>query len=238
MCTVVQITQHVRGCVSLKLFRSLSKPIWIRRSIAIRVRLLVLLCNTRQHIQLGKFQPQVRPSDKAARLTRSPQSHRTKASRAFTRSMRKKPRRLLVHPHYACKAPTSTKNSSLSPMVAGLRGRRENTHCTEAEHCGIIFIDSLPEACVSLVTFDIILLSMAPRRSTLPICLGASNPAGLIATPFLVKVEPNTSLLCVPRPKRTSLGQPAHRVQSSTKARRHACDNGDPKLSDSFTIHV
>ena len=29
------------------------------------------------------------------------------------------------------------------------------------------------EACVSLVTFDIILLSRAPRRSTLPICSGA-----------------------------------------------------------------
>ena len=44
-----------------------------------------------------------------------------------------------------------------------------------------------------MMTFDIIFLDMSFRRSTLPICSGTSNPAGLIATPFLVRVEPNTT---------------------------------------------
>ena len=43
---------------------------------------------------------------------------------------------------------------------------------------------SLKRACF-LMTFDIIFLSMAPRHSTFPICSGASNPAGLFASPFL-----------------------------------------------------
>ena len=63
----------------------------------------------------------------------------------------------------------------------------------------IMSIDSLPDACVSLVTgdFDIIFLSIAPRRATLPICSGASNPAGLIIPPFLARIELNTLLMCV-----------------------------------------
>ena len=50
-------------------------------------------------------------------------------------------------------------------------------------------IDSLPEAFVSLMTFDIIFFSFAPRRSTLPIYSEASNPAALGTTPFLARVS-------------------------------------------------
>ena len=91
---------------------------------------------------------------------------------------------------------------------------------------------------MSLKTFKIIHVSMAPRRSTLPICSGVSNPAGLIATPLLARVEPNTPLLCVPRSQRTSFGQSALNASSRTKARKHACDDGEPRLSDSLTIHA
>ena len=99
----------------------------------------------------------------------------------------------------------------------------------------IMFIDSLPDACVSLVISDIIFLSMSPRRSTLPICSGASNPAGLIITPFLARVELHTPLLCVPRSRSE---QPAQRVQPCTEARIHACDDGEPRVSDSLTIYA
>ena len=102
----------------------------------------------------------------------------------------------------------------------------------------ILSIDSLPEACVSLMTFDIVFLSMSPRRSTLLICSGASNPAGLITTPFFARVELNTLLLCVRRSQRTSLGQPAQRLQPCTKARGQARDDGEPRVSDSLTIHA
>ena len=97
----------------------------------------------------------------------------------------------------------------------------------------IMSINSLPRACVSLMTWDIIVLSMSPRRSSLPICSDASNPGSLITTPFLARIELNMPLLCVPRSQRTSLGQPAQRVQPCTKARKHACDDGETKLSDS-----
>ena len=51
---------------------------------------------------------------------------------------------------------------------------------------------------------------MSPRRSTLPICSGASSPASLIITPFLARIEPNVPLWYVPRSHRTSPGQLAN----------------------------
>ena len=79
-------------------------------------------------------------------------------------------------------------------MVAGLRGRRESTQCAGAKppcrvmslaafrhSLRIMSIDSLPEACVSLMTLDIIFF----------------NPAGLITTPFLARVESDTPLMSV-----------------------------------------
>ena len=134
-------------------------------------------------------------------------------------------RRLVVHRHVLVEHPhREGKISMPSHLVGALR---------------IMSIDSLPEACVSLMTFYTIFWSMAPRR-VLPfsICSGASNPVSLITTQFLVRVEPNTPLLCVPRSQRTSLGQPAQRVQPCTKARKHACDDGEPRVSDSLTIHA
>ena len=73
----------------------------------------------------------------------------------------------------------------------------------------IMSINSLPDACVSLMTFNIIFLSIAPRRSTLPICSGASNTAGLIIPPFLARIELNTLLMCVSLSQRMTLSQPA-----------------------------
>ena len=99
-------------------------------------------------------------------------------------------------------------------------------------------IDSLPETCVSLMTVDIIFLSISPRRSTLPICRGASHPAGLIITPFLTRIKLVTPLLCVSLSQRITLSQPAQRVQLCTKARKHACDDGELRDSDPLTIQA
>ena len=210
--------------------------VWNGRSIAVHVYLLVLLCNTR----VGSNH-RGGPSQSGA-----PNSFATVPayeSFACFRSVTCDCTPKVVGPSAcACRAPTS-RHSSSSPMVAGLCGRRESTHCAGAKpQCRVISlafkhslrimsIASLPEACVSMMTFDIIFLSAAPRRSTLPICSGAFNPAGLIATPFLARVEPNTPLLCVLGSQRTSLGQLVQRVQPCTKARRHACDDGEPKFS-------
>ena len=104
-----------------------------------------------------------------------------------------------------------SKTSISSHFIGGVQAFAEN-----------MSIDSLPEACASLMTFDIIFLSMSPRRSTLPICSGASSPASLIITSFFARIELNKPLLCVPQSQRKSLGQPAQRVQPCTKACRHA----------------
>ena len=68
--------------------------------------------------------------------------------------------------------------------------------------------------------------------------LSRSNPAGLLTTQFLARDELNTPLLCVFRSQRTSPGQPAQRVQPCTNARRHACDDGEPRVSDPLTSHA
>ena len=57
------------------------------------------------------------------------------------------------------------------------------------------------------------------------------NLSSLIATPFLVRVDPNAPLLCAPRSQRTSSGQLVQRVQPCRNARRHACDDWEPRRS-------
>ena len=87
-------------------------------------------------------------------------------------------------------------------------------------HMPLLGFNSLPETRVSWVIFDIIFLNMSPRRPTLLICSGISNPAGLIITPFLMRAELNTTLSCVHRSYRTSLGQKTRRDQSQMNACR------------------
>ena len=83
---------------------------------------------------------------------------------------------LLLHRHVLAELP----HRDIRPR--GLRGRRERTHCAGAKTpCRVISlaafkhslrimsIDSLPEACLSLMTFDIIFWSISTRRSTLSI---------------------------------------------------------------------
>ena len=66
---------------------SRNQSISIRHSIAIRVKQLVVLCSTNLCLQLGRIQTASAAFRKAARLTRSPQSHSTNASRAFARNV-------------------------------------------------------------------------------------------------------------------------------------------------------
>ena len=85
-CVSSKITQHVRGCVSPRLFFVLLETYqtWIRRSIAVRVHQLVVIYSVKLSLQLGRIQSRARFS-RNSHLTRSPQSHRTNASRAFAR---------------------------------------------------------------------------------------------------------------------------------------------------------
>ena len=101
----------------------------------------------------------------------------------------------------------------------------------------IMSFNSLPDTSVSLMAFVISFLDMSPRRPALLICSGIPNPAGLVITQLSVRVEVNASLSCVPWSNRTSLGQPAQRGQSQTKACRLVWIDGELRSDVLSTIH-
>ena len=103
----------------------------------------------------------------------------------------------------------------------------------------IMSIDSLPEACVSLMTFDIIFLSMAPRRSTLPHSQSSRSDRHTIFV--LARVEPNAPLFVfLDRSEQASASWPnaSSRVRKLVNMHVTTRNRGSRTLAQSVLDHT